>query len=76
MISKEKPGNSTSQDGRLQNELAQIGVLGKVAYVFLHKGGVDQNGFARTVGGGEAHLIEHPLPVSYTHLTLPTIYSV
>src|SRR3984957_18315365 len=44
-----------------QNEAAQVGVRGEVADVTLDKIRVDTNFFAVPVGGGEAHLVEHPL---------------
>src|ERR1700733_1241563 len=44
-----------------QDEPAQIGVRGEVADMTLDEIGVDANGFAGPVGGGEAHLVEHAL---------------
>src|SRR5271163_2427949 len=42
----------------LQDEPAQIGVLGEVADVLLHIVGVDLDRLAGTVGSAEGHVIE------------------
>src|SRR5262245_30615178 len=45
----------------LQDEPRQIRVLGEIADVLVHVGGVDRNGLAGAVGGGERDLVEHAL---------------
>ena len=48
-------------NGALQNKPAQVGVLGEIADVLLHIGGVDLHRLAGAVGGGERNLVEHAL---------------
>ena len=45
----------------LQNKPAQIRILGEIADVLLHVGGVDLHGLAGAVGRGERDLVEHAL---------------
>src|SRR5450631_3928951 len=45
----------------LQDEPAQIRVLGEIADVLLHIVGIDLDGLAIAVGGGEGNLVEHAL---------------
>ena len=45
----------------LQNKPAQIRVLGEIADVLLHIGGVDLHRLAGAVGGAERNLVEHAL---------------
>src|SRR6185437_1002160 len=46
---------------RSQDEARQVGVLGQIADVRLHEGGVDLHSLARPVGRGEGNIIEHAL---------------
>ena len=48
-------------EGHLQDELAQVGVLGEVADTRLHIGRIDRDRLAALVGGIEGNLVEHPL---------------
>src|SRR5271156_615924 len=45
----------------LQNEPAQICVLGEVADVLLHVAGIDLDRLAGTVGSAKGHVVEDPL---------------
>src|SRR5205814_6816078 len=51
----------SARDADLQNELAQVRVLGEVADAVAHVGCVDVNGLAALVGGVERDLVEHAL---------------
>src|SRR5262249_54163383 len=67
--SHRNPGEALAKTGRgttvtatlLQNEPAQVGVLGEVADMLVHIVGVDLDGFAVAVGRGEGYLVEHAL---------------
>ena len=45
----------------LKDKAAQVGVLGKIADVLLHIGGVDLDRLAGPVGRRKRDLVEHPL---------------
>src|SRR5712672_1604625 len=55
------PGLRRDDDATSQNEPAQIRVLGEIADMFLHVIGIDLDGLAIAVGGGEGNLVEHAL---------------
>src|SRR5689334_21350393 len=46
---------------RLQDELAEVGVLGEVADAGADVSRIDGDGFAALVGGLKRDLVEHPL---------------
>jgi hypothetical protein len=52
---------TTVSTAKLKDKPAQIRVLGEIADVLLHIGGVDPDGLAIAVRGHERNLVEHAL---------------
>ena len=60
-----------------ENEIAQSKALGDpFAHYWMHNAWVTTSGEKMSKSLGNSLLVREVVPVSYTHLTLPTIYSV
>ena len=53
-----------------------VGALSSKAKLGLMRGNVEYQGLRRLPHAGVPEIVSRLRPVSYTHLTLPTIYSV